>query len=70
MLTIAKLFGHSPFAPLQKHLEKVKTCIDQLPLLIGLLKTKDLKKIENIAIKICSNFRNKLDSEFIIGKYV
>jgi hypothetical protein len=33
MLTIARLFGKSPFAPLQTHMDKVSACVGQLPTL-------------------------------------
>ncbi len=33
MLTIARLFGKSPFAPLQTHMDLIAGCIGQLPLL-------------------------------------
>lgn len=31
MLTIARLFGKSPFAPLQTHMDKVASCLAELP---------------------------------------
>lgn len=31
MLTIARLFGKSPFAPLQTHMDKVGSCLSELP---------------------------------------
>lgn len=53
MLTIAKLFGKSPFAPLQTHMEKVACCVGELPGLFQALLTQDAGSIQKIAAKIC-----------------
>ena len=52
MLTIAKLFGKSPFAPLQSHMEKVKECVFLLKDLFESLKKKDFETVSKIAKKI------------------
>ncbi len=52
MLTIAKLFGKSPFAPLQTHMDKVGACVSQLPVLFEALVSQDLVKIEQISTAI------------------
>jgi predicted phosphate transport protein (TIGR00153 family) len=52
MLTIAKLFGKSPFAPLQSHLDKVAYCIEELPSLFEALMSQDAASIEEISQKI------------------
>lgn len=52
MLTIAKLFGKSPFAPLQTHIDKVACCIGELPLLFQSLLEQDTNAIDRIAEKI------------------
>lgn len=52
MYTIAKLFGKSPFAPLQAHMQKVSDCIDLLPDLFAGLESFDLKHIEETSKKI------------------
>ena len=52
MLTIAKLFGKSPFTPLQTHIKKVSSCIDQLPLLFAAIKDEGKKNIKVISKKI------------------
>lgn len=52
MLTLAKLFGKSPFAPLQTHLEKVGSCVDELPVVFEALKTQDAKTLKAVAEKI------------------
>lgn len=45
MLTIAKLFGKSPFAPLQTHMDRVANCITQLPVLFKALLEQDDKAL-------------------------
>jgi len=52
MLTIAKLFGKSPFAPLQTHMDKVASCVAQLPSLFQALIDQDMEAIQQISIKI------------------
>ncbi|HSX25613.1 MAG TPA: TIGR00153 family protein [Chlamydiales bacterium] len=52
MLTIAKLFGKSPFAPLQTHMDKVACCIGELPALFEALMRQDEGAIQRIAEKI------------------
>lgn len=49
MRSILNLFGRSPFAPLQTHMEKVSSCVHLLPDLFEALKNKDQKKVEEIA---------------------
>lgn len=52
MLTIAKLFGKSPFAPLQSHMDKVANCINMLPDLFKAVEKQDLEEIRSIAKQI------------------
>jgi len=52
MLTIAKLFGKSPFAPLQTHMDKVASCIGELPALFQALVAQDMKAIERVSQQI------------------
>jgi uncharacterized protein len=52
MLTIAKLFGKSPFAPLQNHMEKVHSCVLLLEDLFIALKEKNYTKVKEIALNI------------------
>jgi predicted phosphate transport protein (TIGR00153 family) len=52
MRTIANLFGHSPIAPLQSHMEKVAECVGNLPLLFEALKTGNQEEVERLAQKI------------------
>lgn len=50
MLTpLLKLFGHSPFAPLQSHMEKVAVCVHLLPELFLALQSGDFEKVESLA---------------------
>lgn len=49
MLTIARLFGKSPFAPLQTHMKRVANCIEKLTDIFAVLPKKDLEKIEKLA---------------------
>lgn len=49
MLTIAKLFGKSPFAPLQTHMDKVACCVGELPALFQALVTQDMGTIQEIS---------------------
>lgn len=52
MLNIAKLFGKSPFAPLQSHMEKVHSCVILLESLFLALKEKNYDKVKEIALNI------------------
>ena len=51
MLTILSLFGRSPFAPLQSHMENVAKCVHSLPELIEALENHDYPLIEKICEK-------------------
>lgn len=63
MLTIAKLFGKSPFSPLQSHMKKVSMCIKELPLLLEAIESQDQSQIENHVKKI-----SKLEHEADLTK--
>lgn len=52
MLTIARLFGKSPFAPLQTHMDKISSCMGELPPLFKAILAKDGEAISQIALKI------------------
>lgn len=52
MKTLLKLFGRSPFAPLQSHMESVSRCVHKLPDLFKALEDKDYLLVEKIAEKI------------------
>lgn len=48
MLTIARLFGKSPFAPLQSHMNKVASCMEKLTKIIESLAHQETEKIERL----------------------
>lgn len=50
--TILNLFGKSPFAPLQSHIEKVSACVHLLAPLFDALEKKDYITVERIANEI------------------
>lgn len=52
MQTLARLFGKSPFIPLQAHMEKVANCIHELPALFEALKKGDFAQILALSDKI------------------
>ena len=52
MLTIAKLFGKSPFTPLQTHMDKVACCVGELPAIFKALLDQDLDALERLGSHI------------------
>lgn len=52
MMTILNLFGRSPFAPLQSHMESVARCVHKLPALCQALEEKNEALLEKIAQEI------------------
>lgn len=52
MLTILSLFGRSPFAPLQSHMESVSQCVHKLPALCEAIERQDQDQINLIANEI------------------
>lgn len=52
MQTLARLFGRSPFAPLQTHMAKVAQCVLKIPLLFEALGEKNFEKVTSIAHEI------------------
>jgi len=52
LTTILNLFGRSPFAPLQTHMEKVASCVLMLPNLFAAMRKQDYAELERIASKI------------------
>ncbi|NDD57734.1 MAG: TIGR00153 family protein [Chlamydiae bacterium] len=49
MISIARLFGKSPFAPLQTHMKKVTLCVEKLTSIIDVLSKMDREKIEKLS---------------------
>lgn len=52
MQTLARLFGRSPFAPLQRHMDRVATCVRQLASLFEALGAQDYAKTAALAKEI------------------
>jgi uncharacterized protein len=58
--TILNLFGRSPFAPLQSHMEKVSICVHLLVDIFNAVEQKDYAVVEAIANKI-EDFEHQAD---------
>src|SRR3984893_12086013 len=52
MMNIARLFGKSPFAPLQNHMQKVSLCMKKLTSIFESLHKKDAEKIEKLVAEL------------------
>lgn len=52
MRSIIKVFGRSPFVPLQMHMEKVVECVGMLPPLIEVYRQGDSKAVADMADKL------------------
>ncbi|MBU6383042.1 MAG: DUF47 domain-containing protein [Verrucomicrobia bacterium] len=52
MLSIAKLFGKSPFALLQTHMNKVAACVGELPALFQALMGQEMDALKRIETRI------------------
>ncbi len=52
MRNIIKVFGRSPFIPLQMHMEKVTECIEQIPKIMEAYSHEDSDKVTSIADKL------------------
>lgn len=63
MLTIAKLFGKSPFSPLQNHMKKVSLCIKKLTEIFQEIEHKHFEKIETLVSEL-----SKLEHEADLTK--
>lgn len=63
MLTIARLFGKSPFSPLQSHMKKVSSCIKKLTEIFDLLKERKFDKIDDLVHQL-----SKLEHEADLTK--
>lgn len=60
MLTIARLFGKSPFAPLQSHMEKVGSCISKLCEIMEAVFSGDQSSVETL-VPILSKLEHEAD---------
>jgi uncharacterized protein len=58
--TLLNLFGRSPFAPLQSHMEQVSACVHLLVAIFNALEKKDYDAVEAIATKI-ADFEHQAD---------
>lgn len=54
MITIARLFGKSPFAPLQTHMNKVASCVEKLTKAFEILPKMEIEKIERLVSELSS----------------
>ena len=52
MRTIRKLFGRSPFVPLQMHMAKVAECVDEIPKIFEAYQRQDSEIVESLSNKI------------------
>ena len=52
MLSISKLFGRSPFTPLQAHMNKVAECVEKLNDIFVAVRSGDTETVELLARKI------------------
>lgn len=52
MLNIVKLFSRSPFAPLQKHMDKVSDTVELLPPLFSALQSQGYARVDALADQI------------------
>lgn len=60
MRTIAKLFGRSPFSPLQAHMSRVTDCVDKVVEIFTAVQDGDFKQVEKLAKQI-SKLEHKAD---------
>jgi len=60
MLTLAKLFGKSPFSPLQTHMKKVANCLEKLVSILEAFLKGDMPKIEKLVSEL-SNLEHEAD---------
>lgn len=52
MLTILRLFGRSPFTPLQSHMESVARCVYLLPAIYEALEKRDYARLDQLSEEI------------------
>ena len=60
MLTLLKLFGRSPFAPLLSQMEKVSACVHMLPELFDAVEAGNQERVEQLAEEL-SKLEHKAD---------
>jgi len=52
MRSIIKIFGRSPFIPMQMHMEKVASCVKRIPDIISAYRQADSEKVDTLSKKI------------------
>ena len=60
MRSIIKVFGRSPFIPMQMHMEKVASCVKQIPNIFEAYRQADSDKVNSLSKKI-SNLEHEAD---------
>jgi uncharacterized protein len=60
MRNIMKIFGRSPFVPLQMHMEKVAVCVEMIPEILAIYRQGNSEEVEKISEKI-SKLENEAD---------
>ncbi len=60
LTTIGRLFGKSPFAPLQSHMKKVSSCMKKLTEIFGNLRNKSPEELERL-VKDLSKLEHEAD---------
>lgn len=64
MRSIAKVFGRSPFIPLQMHMDKVTECVDCIPLIFESYRSHDTEAVKSLSDRI-----SKLEHEADLIKH-
>ena len=52
MRSIAKVFGRSPFIPMQMHMDKVTECVDCIPVIFEHYRNHDMEAVKDMSSKI------------------
>ena len=52
MRSIAKVFGRSPFIPMQMHMDKVTECVDCIPVVFEHYRNHDMEAVKELSSKI------------------
>ena len=52
MRSIAKVFGRSPFIPMQMHMDKVTECVDCIPVIFEHYRNHDMDAVKELSAKI------------------
>ena len=76
MRNILRIFGRSPFVPLQIHMEKVSTCVAKIPLVLDAYRRRDsaavlelaaeISRLEHEADEIKHDIRDNLPRSFFL----